>query len=136
MITEVFGRFQIVAEASGVKSESTAKFWELQTSGLELEALISGTKHWVPKQALVFRYWVLGTGTKGGGTGTQLHVPVPRPGFCPKRGGLVILVRGITVISPHNIFGTSTAPPSMINKQPRHSTLWLVIEERKRERKE
>ncbi len=50
MFTEGFGRFRIVAEASGVKSESTAKI---------LEAAVSDSAF----GGIVFRYHVLGTGT-------------------------------------------------------------------------
>ncbi len=49
MITEVFGRFRIVAEASGVKSESPARNSEASVSDQHLEVLGSGTKWLVPE---------------------------------------------------------------------------------------
>ncbi len=50
VFTEVFGRFRVVVEASGVKSESPAMFLEVAASDLGL---------W----SLVLRYPMAGTGT-------------------------------------------------------------------------
>ncbi len=72
MFTEEFGWFQFDAGASRVKSESPAKILEASDSEEAFGALCFGTQELVPERGIVFRYHPLGTGTKGGGTGTQL----------------------------------------------------------------
>ncbi len=48
-LTEVFGMFRIVAEASRVKSELPARFWMLRSSVWRFETLCSGTGPRVPE---------------------------------------------------------------------------------------